>query len=610
MHIKCINRFFILILSSIGCSLSSYLPINDNHQLNSDSSFKSPSSPSSLQYPLNLVNNFNQGALESDSHIKNDQDSNDLHRQLDHLVNSNVHDISSSDHKLFNSDVIASSENIIIKSPINHESSSLSPDHNFDDQADDHATDYINKESKESHSRKDYADDSKTSLEHFDDKWPNMHVIMASSSSSAPSSTHRSSQIISHLISSSAPNKNKDATASLFISSPQSLSPSASNQFDSISHLTVISSGHTNHPDQPLPFSTSTDLPTSSSSSSPLSSSESSSSSPSSSSEFSSSSESSLLSSQPVHVESVASEATNEDDSLSSSSSPPAMKKSLADAVSLFTKFVKLFKKFISWPENESNNNNGTENESRSNISRSRMLEKSEGEMKNEDKDEATSDDGANENSDADDEDEDDEVKRLFENEDALKSKSVDDKKSDHEMGDNYKGKDEMKNKRKKKITNEDKKFFDEKAREEDDLLDEVEQLISSIRSQNKKDDDTLSSSSSSNDNHPKNAEELGDGLSNLDDADDNDPSHKSRNNRNRLTVQMDYVEKLLNVYRSMQGMVNIRHIERGVSTPRLSVTSPIAVLRDALMEELRRKRFKEQQDRIKENEKILAEIG
>ncbi|XP_015788551.1 uncharacterized protein LOC107365544 [Tetranychus urticae] len=91
---------------------------------------------------------------------------------------------------------------------------------------------------------------------------------------------------------------------------------------------------------------------------------------------------------------------------------------------------------------------------------------------------------------------------------------------------------------------------------------------------------------------------------------DEKGSSPKSRNNRNRLTLQMDYLQNLLNEYRQKQGSINLRHWVRGVSPPRLSVTSPIAVLRDALMEEIKRKKIQETQAKIALNEKILKEVG
>ncbi|XP_074593992.1 uncharacterized protein LOC141849528 [Brevipalpus obovatus] len=149
----------------------------------------------------------------------------------------------------------------------------------------------------------------------------------------------------------------------------------------------------------------------------------------------------------------------------------------------------------------------------------------------------------------------------------------------------------------------------------EEELLGEVEKLILTIRQyeameakklaeaeKDETEDEIKDGKIEENDGDEKKSE-------NKDDNVDSN-HHKSRNNRNRLTHQMDYVEQLLNEYRSKQGVINLRHWARGVSTPRLSVTSPIAVLRDALMEEIRRKRLKEQQERIKENKKMLDEIG
>ncbi|XP_053207447.1 uncharacterized protein DDB_G0271670-like [Panonychus citri] len=92
--------------------------------------------------------------------------------------------------------------------------------------------------------------------------------------------------------------------------------------------------------------------------------------------------------------------------------------------------------------------------------------------------------------------------------------------------------------------------------------------------------------------------------------TDEKGSSPKSRNNRNRLTLQMDYLQNLLDEYRQKQGSLNLRHWVRGVSPPRLSVTSPIAVLRDALMEEIKRKKIQETQAKIAMNEKILKEVG
>lgn len=476
--------------------------------------------------------------------------------QSDHLANSNVPDRSSSNHRRFSDREIDSRDSAVEGSHPVLESSldrdSTNPDH-----------DYLNggiRESQASHSAQHFVDASSPPIEspsahQFAHNWPG-HVIRSSSSSSDASSptSHHSSRIFSELLHTHQSNDD-EAKASLFISPPHS----QANHFDSASDLSATPLGHSLS--TPAPAAPSTTL--------------------------AHLTHSSVASSSSPPSELVAAGSATSETTINSDSEP-GEQNTLSRATYLFSKWLRNL--FSSQPEKAN-----AENEIKLNASRGRIL----GEQKDgqeEDKDERPRNVG---------ELDDDETKRLlFANEDAFKYKELEDKEDEN---------NEKRDEKKDELKEDQKSYDEEKARkEEEEMLDEVDRLISSIRSQTKNDndddddDDSGDTSSSSDDDHPKNNEqEQSDGSVKEDES-----SFKSRNNRNRLTVQMDYVEKLLNVYRTMHGMVNIRHIERGVSTPRLSVTSPIAVLRDALMEELRRKRIKEQQDRIKQNAKILEEIG